>query len=524
VFRKVDSISAEISSSQNFYERKFLSLQEDLQGLGEKTRNGSECRDTLGRELSELQQDLEELQKILLLQEILLDRTSQSHARLSSAGSSISGGLENCSTSLGSIQQGLELLRERAQGWREVTSHLENSLELLARERSEAGAAAERLNSSLEQNSQRLQALQRRAEEEELALQKASGERQNLSRILGKLREASSWNSELLRSLRAGLGAAALEASRNSEGTHELGLELLALQLQLDNITSELEELRENIRDLLYRRGHRRNRSEEMLQELEFCLERQREELGSIQANVGATEGHIGAMLSFLGHVSSSCALGLGGHSRELLELHGSLGMLQEATEELRESFGMLGARLEFGVRNLSAAVEEMREVDLRHGEELRNASELRGFPGLPGPRGPRGDPGSGGAPGIRGRKGDAGILGSPGSPGAPGAPGPAGPHGERGPEGSRGIPGSKGSKGSLGIPGSRGPAGPQGDPGAPGTAGAAGKEGKAGMAGKTGNQGEPGERGAPGEPGEPGKAGLPGKAGEPGAPGKAGA
>lgn len=35
VFKKVDSISNDISSAQTYYEKKIVSIQEDLQGLGE---------------------------------------------------------------------------------------------------------------------------------------------------------------------------------------------------------------------------------------------------------------------------------------------------------------------------------------------------------------------------------------------------------------------------------------------------------------------------------------------------------
>ncbi|NXB27157.1 SCAR3 protein, partial [Rhagologus leucostigma] len=381
VFRKVGSISEEISSSQTFYERKILSLQEDLQGLGEKTGNGSACRDAaaLGRELSELQRELEEIQKMLLVQEILLDRTSQSQARLSSAGSSLSGGLESCSASVGSVNRSLERLRERAAGWQEVASRLENSLRGLARERSEAGAAVERLNSSLAQNSQRLRELRRKADEETLTLQKAATEWQNFSRAFGALRAASSRSAELLRSLQAGLGAAAREAARNSEGMHELALQLLGLQLQLDNVSSQLDEHQENVRDLRYRHGHGRNRTDERFRALESRMESHEVEIGTILANVNATDGHVHGMLRFLDDVRVSCTLGFHAHTEELQELNRSLGMLQAATEALRERSGILGARLEFDVRNLSMVVEEMKAVDARHGEALRNVTVLRG-------------------------------------------------------------------------------------------------------------------------------------------------
>lgn len=40
VFKKVDSISNDISSAQTYYEKKIVSIQEDLQGLGESLAPG----------------------------------------------------------------------------------------------------------------------------------------------------------------------------------------------------------------------------------------------------------------------------------------------------------------------------------------------------------------------------------------------------------------------------------------------------------------------------------------------------
>ncbi|NWW69572.1 SCAR3 protein, partial [Climacteris rufus] len=481
VFRKVDSISKEISSSQTFYERKILSLQENLQGLGWKSSgNCSVCQDTaaLGRELSELQAELQEIQKMLLAQEILLDQTSQTQARLSSASSSLSGELESCSASLGNVNRSLEWLRAQAGGCRGIASRLENSLQGLSRERSELGAAVEQLNSSLAQDSRQLRALQRQADAEALALQTALPERQNLSRILGNVGAGSARCAERLRGLRGLQGAAAREAARNSQGMHELALQLLALQLRLDNVSARLDEHEEETQDLRYHGGHGCNRTAERFQSLESRMESQEGELGTIVANVGATEEHVLAMLRFLRAARRACALGLSAHAQDIRQLNRSLGMLQGGTELLRERFGILGARLDVDVRNLSVLLEEMRAVDARHGDVLGNISQLRGVPGLPGPRGPKGDEGSRGFPGSAGEKGDAGSLGAPGAPGAPGFPGMPGPQGEPGPPGSRGFPGLKGSKGGFGTSGSPGPAGSKGDPGPAGPAGAAGAAG----------------------------------------------
>lgn len=249
----------------------------------------------------------------------------------------------------------------------------------LARAGAEAGAAAGRLNGSAEQSSGKLRELRARAAEEALALRKATGERQELLQSLGALHEARARSSERLRELRAGLGEAASEAARGSESAHEAALRLLGLQLGLDEISAQLDEQQENIQDLRYHRGHGGNRSQERFWELESRAEAHGLEAATIAANVAATDGHVLAMLRFLEAVSGSCSLGLRAHAQELRELGPALRELRAEAAELRERSGILGARLELGVRNLWELAQEMRAVDARHRDMIGNVTLLRG-------------------------------------------------------------------------------------------------------------------------------------------------
>uniref|UniRef100_A0A8C5U9I4 Scavenger receptor class A member 3 n=1 Tax=Malurus cyaneus samueli TaxID=2593467 RepID=A0A8C5U9I4_9PASS len=431
-------------------------------GSGHRTSgNCSSCRETaaLGRELSELRRELQQLQETLLEQEILLEETSRSHARLSSATSSIARGLESSSASVAGVN----------------------------RKRGAAAGSAPWLP-----------------------------ERQ---RPPGRIRCGAS--SETPRPGEAELGA---------RGTHEPALRLLALQLRLDNASSELDENQENLQDLRYHRAHGRNRTAERFAELESRLESQQLELATIAANVVATDGHVLGMLRFLDGVRASCSMGVRAHARELLQLDRALGMLREDAEELRERSGILGARLEFDVRNLSALAEEMRAVDARHGEILRNVSVLRGWRewrvsrdrggksplwgqgwAMRDPEAPRGsrarkatlelwagrERGPAGSAGPR-AAGGAGPAGSPAFRG-PRPKGGWGSSGSRGPAGTEGDPGPDGARGT----GAGGPPGPLGSTGTPGSPGAAGR------AGPEGAKGDPGIRGPPGLPGPPGPPGL---------------
>ncbi|NXU47901.1 SCAR3 protein, partial [Turnix velox] len=527
VFKKVDYISNNISSSQAYYEKKIMSIQEDLQGLDERNSgNCSLCHEMgqLGQELTKLQRELEEIQKTLLVQEILLDQTSQTQNLLSSTSHKITVEVDNCSLSIRQVNESLAQFLAQVGGWREVTSQLANSLKGLAQERFEVRAAMQQMNFTLGQTSDWIQLIQRKTDEETLTLQKMVTEWQNYTRLFGVLRTTSSKTSEMVKNIQGNVGAAVRQVGQNSENMHELVLQVMGLQLQLDNISSFLDEHEENMNDLGYHYRYTQNRTAEHFQTLEGRMTSQEIEIGTIFANINATDSHVHSMLRYLDDVRISCTLGFHTQAEELYYLNKSLSLLQGTTDLLRERYGLLSARLDFDIRNLSMVMEEMKVVDVQHGEMLKNITILRGVPGLPGPRGLKGDVGIKGPPGSQGEKGDRGNLGSPGPQGSPGPMGPPGPQGERGPLGLKGFPGLKGAKGSLGQPGSRGQRGAKGDPGAPGPGGGPGPEGPPGLQGKPGLPGTPGvmgQTGATGPKGEPGLRGPPGLPGPPGPPGQ---
>ncbi|NXL69069.1 SCAR3 protein, partial [Chordeiles acutipennis] len=382
VFKRVESISNDISSAQTYYEKKIVSIQEDLQGLGEKTSgNCSLCHETgeLGQEITKLQVELEEIQKMLLVQEVLLDRTSQTHELLSSTSNKITSQVDSCSFSIRQVNESMRQLLTQVGGWQVVTSQLDNSLKDLAQERYDVRAAMQQMNFTLGQTSEWIQLIQRKTDEETLTLQKMVSEWQNYTRLFGGLRATSSKTSELVKNIQGSVSAAARQVGQNSENMHDLVLQVMGLQLQLDNISSFLDEHEENMNDLRYHARFSQNRTAERFQTFEGLMSSHQVEISTILANVNATDSHVHSMLRYLDDVRLSCTLGFHSQAEELHYLNKSLGLVQGATDLLRERYGLLSARLDFDIRNLSMVMEEMKVVDARHGEMLKNITVVRG-------------------------------------------------------------------------------------------------------------------------------------------------
>ncbi|XP_075412594.1 scavenger receptor class A member 3 isoform X2 [Tenrec ecaudatus] len=527
VFRKVDSLSEDISLAQSIYDQKLASVQENLRGLDPKAlSNCSFCQEAgqLGQEIRKLQEELEGIQKMLLAQEIQLVHTSQAHELLATTSGQITQEMGNCSFSIRQVNQSLGLFLTQVRGWQATTGSLDLSLKDFSQECYNARAAVNRINFTVGQTSEWLHGIQRKTDEESLTLRKIVTDWKNYTQLFSSLRATSAKTGEVVKTLQTTLGTTSQRISQNSESMHDLVLQVMGLQLQLDNISSFLDDHEENMHDLQYHTRYAQNRTVERFETLEGRMASHEIEIGTIFTNINATDNHVHSMLKYLDDVRLSCTLGFHTHAEELYYLNKSVSLMLGTTDLLRERFSLLSARLDVNVRNLSLIVEEMKAVDTQHGEMLRNVTVLRGVPGPPGPRGLKGDVGIRGTIGVRGPKGDPGSLGPLGPQGPQGQSGDAGPVGERGPVGLRGVPGPKGSKGSFGIGGLRGQPGPKGDvgplglEGPPGPEGPPGLQGKPGIAGKTGS---PGQRGPMGPKGEAGIQGPPGLPGPPGPPGK---
>ncbi|XP_013912774.1 PREDICTED: scavenger receptor class A member 3 [Thamnophis sirtalis] len=526
VFKKVGSIADKFNSTQTYYEKTIVSVQKNLQDLDQKSMdNCSLCHDTgqLGQEISKLKKELEEIQKKLLAQDVLLDRAAQAHQQLSSSSSKITDEVDRCFFAVQQVNQSLSLFLAQVMGWQAATSQLGTSLKDLTQEHFDVETALLQINFTNRQTSDWVQIIQRKTNEETLTLQKIVTEWQNYTRLFGSLKATYYKTADMIKNIQTNLAIASQRISQNSDGMHDLILQVTSLQLQLDNISSFLDDHEENMHDFQYHTQYIKNRTAEHFQTLEGRMTSHEIEISTIFTNINATDSHVHSMLKYLDDVRLSCTLGFHTQAEELYYLNKSVSLMISTTDLLRERFSLLNTQLNFNIRNLSMVMEEMKAVDIRHGEILKNVTIIQGVPGPPGPRGLRGDPGMKGPLGSRGEKGDMGDLGPPGPQGSLGPRGLSGPQGERGAVGTRGPTGIKGSKGSFGQGGSKGRAGPKGDPGPPGPEGAIGPPGPLGPQGRPGipgKRGPLGNIGPPGRQGDPGVQGLRGFPGPPGPPG----
>ncbi|XP_059213181.1 scavenger receptor class A member 3 [Centropristis striata] len=516
VFKKVDSLSEE----ESVYHKKITRVQQGIDDLSSSS-NCSGCLDVTlySEEISRLKREFEDIQRMILGQEQVLDQASQTQETIKTTSTRLTRDMQNHLMSIKLLNQSLERYLDRVEGWKDVIEETEEKMKTMAEDQYDIKATAQQVNTTVALSTMWIDALQRKADEETLVLQKLTTDWQNYSRVLTSLKSNSSSNTQTLRFLQNNIVADHQRIAMSTEVYYDLTQQVMNLQMQLDNVTSFMDEHEENMHDLHYHSRYYENRTGERFSALDGRLNSISMEIDTISSSINATVSHVQSMYKYINIESSSCQSRMGRHTEDLQNLNNTVLLLLHLADTLRQQNMLLNVRLDVDVRNLSMVMEEMKLVDVRHIELIQNFTILKGAPGPPGPKGNRGETGSKGPVGLTGSKGDRGPIGGRGTIGEKGAIGPKGVPGQAGPSGNKGAVGVKGAKGALGPPGPRGEKGQKGDNGLPGLEGADGLPGPPGIHGQpgipgiigpTGPRGKPGPSGPPGPPGTPGPPGLP--------------
>ncbi|XP_008311655.2 scavenger receptor class A member 3 isoform X1 [Cynoglossus semilaevis] len=516
VFRKVERMSAE----ESVYHTKISTVQQGIDDLS-STTNCSSCLDVTlySEEIRRLKREFEDLQRMILGQEQVLDQATQDQATLRATNTRVMREVQNHLTSIRFLNQSLERYLDRVEAWKDVVTETEEKMKTLTEDQYDIKATAHQINTTVALSTLWIDALQRKADEETLVLHRLTNDWQNYSRVLSALKSNSSNIMQTVHSLQNNVINDHQRIAMSLEVYYDLTQQVMNLQMQLDNVTSYMDEHEENMHDLHYHSRYYENRTGERFSALDGRLNSINMEIDTVSSSINATVSHVQSMYKYINIESSSCQSRLGRHTEDLQILNNTVLLLLHLADTLRQQNMLLNVRLDVDVRNLSVVMEEMKLVDVHHTQLIKNFTILKGAPGPPGPKGNRGESGSKGPVGITGSKGDSGPSGGRGAAGEKGAQGPNGARGEQGPSGSRGPVGAKGAKGSLGIPGPRGekgqkgdmgPSGKDGPPGPSGPLGIQGQSGLPGVTGPTGPRGKPGPVGPPGPPGTPGPPGHP--------------
>ncbi|KAK2864260.1 hypothetical protein Q7C36_003414 [Tachysurus vachellii] len=382
VFRKVDSL----------YEDKKIPK---AQGSTEDLMNCTECYSTVNfrDEITRLKKEFDDLQKMIVGQQQLLDQSTQSQNTLTQSNNKMIRDFQAYGITIKRINQSLEQYLNQVNGWQAVINETDQGMKTLVQDQYDLKATVQQVNSTVALSALWIDALKRKAEEEALVLQKITKDWQNYSRALTALKTNSSTNVQTMRNIQSGISATHQRISMSSDMVHELTLQVMNLQIQLDNVSSYIDEHEENMHDHQYHAKYYENRTGERFMTLDTRMSSIELEIDTIASSINATVSHVQSMYKYINMESSSCQSKLGSHTEDLQNLNNTVLLLLNLADSLRSRYMLLNVRLDMDMRNLSMVMEEMKLVDISHAQLIQNFTILKGAPGPPGPKGDKEKP-----------------------------------------------------------------------------------------------------------------------------------
>lgn len=343
--------------------------------------NCTECYSTFNfqNEIIRLKKEFEDLQKMVVGQEQLLDQNTQSQNTLTQSNNRMMRDVQNYGITIKRINQSLEQYLNQVNGWQAVINETDQGMKTLVQEQYDLKATVQQVNSTVSLSALWIDALQRKAEEEALVLQKITKDWQNYSRILNALKSNSSTNVQTMRSIQNGISATYQRISMSSDMVQELTLQVVNLQTQLENVSSYIDEHEENMHDHQYHAKYYENRTGERFMTLDTRMGSIELEIETIASSINATVSHVRSMYKYINMESSSCQLKLGGHTEDLQNLNNTVLLLLNLADSLRSQYMILNIRLDMDMRNISMIMEEMKLVDTRHSQLIQNFTILKG-------------------------------------------------------------------------------------------------------------------------------------------------
>lgn len=340
--------------------------------------NCTECY-SFHQELARLKKGFEDIEKLVLGHKQMLDQASNSQEVLTQTSSRMMRDVQAYGLSIQHLNLSLHQYLNQVNGWQAVVTETDQGMKTMVEDHYDLKATVNQVNATVALSALWIDALQKKAKEDVLVLQRMTTDWQNYSRTLNSLKSNSSVTLQTMRNIQSGIVATNQRISQSSEMAQELTLQVMNLQMQLDNVSSTIDEHEENMHDHQYHAKYYENRTSERFMTLDTRVKSMDLEMENIASSINATVNHVESMHKYIDMESMSCRIKLSGHAQDLLHLNSTSLLLLNLADTLRAQYMLLNVRLEMDVRNLSMLMEEMKLVDTEHSQLIQNFTILKG-------------------------------------------------------------------------------------------------------------------------------------------------
>lgn len=221
--------------------------------------------------------------------------------------------------------------------------------------------------------------LQRSVDDTSQAIQRIKNDFQSLQQVFLQAKKDTDWLKEKVQSMQTLAANNSVLAKANNDTLEEMNNQLSSFTSQMDNITTISQTNEQNLKDLQDLHKDAENRTAIKFSQLEERFQVFETDIVNIISNISYTAHHLRTLTSNLNEVRTTCTDTLTRHTDDLASLNNTLVNIRLDSVSLRTQQDMMRSRLDTEVANLSVIMEEMKLVDSKHGQLIKNFTILQG-------------------------------------------------------------------------------------------------------------------------------------------------
>lgn len=326
-----------------------------------------------------LRQQLHEISEKTAKNKDTLEKLQESGNMLDDRQSQMKGVLDSNSFMIISVNKTLQAYNGYISDLQQDTSNIQLNLQSQMHSHNVVIMNLNNLNQTQGQQRDLISALQRSVDDTSQAIQKIKSDFQNLQQVALQARKDTDWLKEKVQNLQILAANNSALAKANNDTLEDMSSQLSSFSGQMDNITTVVQTNEQNLKDLQERHKEYENRTSASFSQQEERFQNFETDIVNIISNISYTAHHLRTLTSTLNEVRTTCTDTLSKHSDELAFMNNSLANIRLDASALRIQQDGMRTRLDVEVGNLSIIMEEMKLVDSKHGQLIKNFTILHG-------------------------------------------------------------------------------------------------------------------------------------------------
>lgn len=308
-----------------------------------------------------------------------LEKLQESGNVLDDRQSQMQGALDNNSFVIVSVNKTLQTYSGYVNSLQQDTNNIQTSLQNQMHSHNVVVMNLNNLNQTQVQQRGLISALQRSVDDTSQAIQKIKNDFQNLQQVFLQATKDTDWLKEKVQNLQTLAANNSALAKANNDTLEDMSSQLSSFSGQMDNITAVAQANEQSLKDLQDHHKEYENRTSAKFNQKEQQFQSFETDIVNIISNISYTAHHLRTLTSNLNDVRTTCTDTLSKHTDELTFMNNTLGNIRLDAATLRMQQDVMRTRLDNEVANLSVIMEEMKLVDSKHGQLIKNFTILQG-------------------------------------------------------------------------------------------------------------------------------------------------